>query len=109
MEKQILHLARKSREVYAAKISYQRLRMEELEMIRSIMQDQLEVSQVYLNGSERQIGQIRQGLFSKGGIAGGKTGSTEQWTRVLEVDASSRVNYDSDSDSDAASSYCGSD
>lgn len=49
-----------SREVYTVKMKYQRLRMQELEMVRSIAEGELEESQVYLNQMGHQIGHIRK-------------------------------------------------
>ncbi|KAI9568309.1 hypothetical protein HD554DRAFT_2260079 [Boletus coccyginus] len=54
MNKQMLDLARMTREVYAAKMQYQRLRMQELEMIKLVMGDELEETQGCLNQMERQ-------------------------------------------------------
>lgn len=54
-----LGVARLSRDAYTAKIEYQRKRMQELEMMKSLVEDECEETQVFLTKTERQIGQIR--------------------------------------------------
>ncbi|KAF8123669.1 hypothetical protein EV363DRAFT_1179499 [Boletus edulis] len=80
MTTQMLHLSRKSRDVYTAKLHYQHLRMQELDMMKNIMQDELEEIQVYLNRAEHQIGQIRQELH------GGRTAGGQPTTQVGEFE-----------------------
>ena len=76
MNKRILELARVSREVYIAKMRYQRLRMRELEMMKAVMGDELEETQGYLNQMDGQVGEIHEDLF--GGLA--ESGSNaERW------------------------------
>ncbi|KAI9453752.1 hypothetical protein HD554DRAFT_2043271 [Boletus coccyginus] len=79
MNKQMLDLARMTREVYAAKMQYQRLRMQELEMIKLVMGDELEETQGCLNQMERQVGQIHQDLLDSGAISGSNAGL---WTHL---------------------------
>ncbi|KAG6370924.1 hypothetical protein JVT61DRAFT_10771 [Boletus reticuloceps] len=56
MNKQMLDLARMTREVYVARMQYQRLRMQELEMIKLVMREELEELGGYLNQMECQVG-----------------------------------------------------
>ncbi|KAG9309178.1 hypothetical protein JVU11DRAFT_10889 [Chiua virens] len=85
MHSQMLHLSRLSRDVYAAKIHYQRLRMQELEAIRRILKDELDESRGYLNRMECQIGEIHRKLHGCGDEATANTGSScDQWSRLLD-------------------------
>ena len=78
MNSQMLNLARLSRDVYAAKMQYQCLRMQELEMMRAVVKDEHEETQVSLSQMECQIGQIHKQLYDSGGI-------TENRTMVLPL------------------------
>lgn len=68
-------LARVSRRTRAAQMEYQRLRAEELRLIRSIMEDEVEESNAYLNRTDLQIGSVRNDLFNAGVAAIGSNGS----------------------------------
>lgn len=85
MNTQMLHLARKSRDVYNAKIHYQRLRMQELQMVQGILVDELEASQGCLDMMERQIGEIRTQVYPSGGIANTSTSTSRElgWSCLL--------------------------
>ena len=88
MNSRTLNLARLSRDAYTAKLQYQRIRMEELEMMKAIVEDECEETQVLLNQTERQIGQIRKQLYSSGGIAACR--KTGQW-HLFTSDTTSRA------------------
>lgn len=88
----MLDVARKSRDVYTARIHYQRLRLQELKMIQRALVDELEESQAGLDTTERQIGQIRKQLYSNNGGPGMENickDSRERWACLL--DKSSRI------------------
>lgn len=84
MATRMLHLARISRDVFTTKIRYQRLRMQELQMMQSILVDELEASQVSLDRMEGQIGEIRKQVYSTGGVAN-TASSKERWSRLLDT------------------------
>lgn len=64
-----LDIARLNRDAYTAKIQYQRIRMQELEMMRSLVEDECEETQVLLTRTERQIGEIRAQLCRSRGMS----------------------------------------
>ncbi|KAF8119597.1 hypothetical protein EV363DRAFT_1176118 [Boletus edulis] len=70
MNKQMLDLARMTREVYVARMQYQRLRMQELEMIKLVMREELEELGGYLNQMECQVGRIHQDPLDTGVLSG---------------------------------------
>lgn len=88
MDTQMLHLARQSRDAYNAKIQYQRLRLQELEMMRCFTEDELAESEVSLRQVERRLGQIRKRLYANGGIPGIDQ-CRMQWSGLFRVDGSS--------------------
>ena len=61
-------------------MQYQRLRMQELEMMKDVMGDELEETQGYLNQMEGQIGQIHQDLSGSWAKPGG---NAEQWGHLF--------------------------
>ena len=65
---QRLDLARLSQDTYTVKMQYQCLRMQELEMMRALVEDEYEETQVSLNQTKCEIGQIRKQLYHSGGI-----------------------------------------
>ncbi|KAF8120233.1 hypothetical protein EV363DRAFT_1303562 [Boletus edulis] len=80
MNKKILGLARMSREVYVAKMQYQRLRMRELEMLKDVMGDELEETRGNLNQMEHQVGHIHRDLSNTGTNS---EGGIEQWACLI--------------------------
>ena len=74
MNKQILDLTRMTREVYAAKMQYQHLRMQELELMKLVMGNELEETKRYLDEMECQVGQVHQDLLDSGAISGSNAG-----------------------------------
>lgn len=77
----MLSLARLNRDACTAKMQYQRIRMQELEMMRAIVEDEYEETQVSLSRAEGQIGQIRKQLYDSGGITACR--KTGQWPRLF--------------------------
>lgn len=103
MNTQMLRIARTSRDAHNTKIQYHRIRLRELDMMRSLVADELEESQISLDEVERQIGHIRKRLYASGGTA-----SIEQcgkWSGLF--DASSCAGFACD-ESESGSSYRGS-
>ncbi|KAG1793489.1 uncharacterized protein HD556DRAFT_1443604 [Suillus plorans] len=62
----MLELSRISRRTFAAKMEYQRLRAEELELITSLMRDEMEESQAHLKRADLQIGSLQNSLHNAG-------------------------------------------
>ena len=61
-------------------MQYQRLRMQELEMMKDVMGDELEETQGYLDQMEGQIGQIHRDLSDSWAKLGG---NSEQWAHLF--------------------------
>ncbi|KAF8414433.1 hypothetical protein L210DRAFT_3509235 [Boletus edulis BED1] len=104
MNTQTLHIARMSRDVHTARVQYHRLRMRELEMKRSFVEDELEESQASLSRVERQIGQIRKRLYDSG-CAASVDQSRQQWTGLFNSSPLATFAFD---EPEAESSYQGS-
>lgn len=68
----MLKLSRMTRRAIAARIRYQRLRCRELDLIKSILEDETEVSQSQLKGIDLQIGSICNTLQDQGMTVGGQ-------------------------------------
>lgn len=62
----MLELSHISHRTFAAKMEYQRLRAEELELITSLMRDEMEESQAHLKRTDLQIGSLRNSLHDAG-------------------------------------------
>ncbi|KAG1845033.1 hypothetical protein C8R48DRAFT_678255 [Suillus tomentosus] len=62
----MLELSRISRRAFAAKMEYQRLRTEELELMTSLLKDEMEESQGHLTKTDLQIGSLRNDLHDAG-------------------------------------------
>jgi hypothetical protein len=62
----MLELSHISRRTFAAKMEYQRLRAEELELITDIMRDELEECKGHLTKADLQIGSLRNDLYDAG-------------------------------------------
>lgn len=63
----MLELSRVTRRVLAARVRYQRLRSHELDLIKGLHTDEIELSTKHLNGIDLQIGSIRN-LLQDGGV-----------------------------------------
>lgn len=106
MNREMLQLARMSRDACNAKIQYNRLRAQELEKMRSLVEDEIEASQACLTQVERQIGQIRKRLYASGGMASIDINQRQQhWSSLFRGPPS--IGSDSD-ESEVESSYHGS-
>ncbi|KAG2112425.1 hypothetical protein DEU56DRAFT_762052 [Suillus clintonianus] len=68
LNQRMLELSRITRRAITARMRYQRLRSRELDLIRSILVDETEVSQTQLKGIDLQIGSIRN-LLQDAGIS----------------------------------------
>lgn len=79
MNKLALGLARTSRDVCMAKIQYQRLRLQELELIKAFIGDELEETQGCFSQMEHQVSQIHQDLLGSRAVEPGS--NTGQWAR----------------------------
>ncbi|KAG1883458.1 hypothetical protein F4604DRAFT_1920662 [Suillus subluteus] len=62
----MLELSRVSRQTFAAKIEYQRLHAEELELITAIIRDELEESKGHVTKADLQIGSLQNDLYDAG-------------------------------------------
>ena len=79
MNKQILDLTRMTQEVYAAKMQYQRLCIQELELMKLVMEDELEETKGYLDEMKCQVDQVHQDLLDSGVISESNAGL---WTHL---------------------------
>ncbi|KAG1842701.1 hypothetical protein C8R48DRAFT_678949 [Suillus tomentosus] len=70
LNQRMLELSRMTHRAIAARIRYQRLRSRELDLIKSILEDETEVSQSQLKGIDLQIGSIRNLLQDQGVTVG---------------------------------------
>ncbi|KAG1723567.1 hypothetical protein EDB19DRAFT_1762909 [Suillus lakei] len=66
LNQRMLELSRITRRAVAARMRYQRLRSHELDLIKSILEDETEVSQAQLKGIDLQIGSIRNVIQDAG-------------------------------------------
>ncbi|KAG1892022.1 hypothetical protein F4604DRAFT_1672137 [Suillus subluteus] len=74
LNQRMLKLSRITCRAIAARMHYQRLRSRELDLIKSILDDETELSQVQLKGMDLQIGAIRNVLQDGGVMAIGNKG-----------------------------------
>ena len=70
----MLQLARASRDAFAAYLRFHRLRVKELDMMRTIAADECEQAEVFLRKADWQIGEIKHVLDREGGVC---------WSEVL--------------------------
>jgi hypothetical protein len=75
LSEQMLELSRISRRTIAARVRYQRLRSHELDLIKSLLQDETELSQKTLTDIDFQIGTLRNVLQDDGVTEIGNKGS----------------------------------
>ncbi|KAG1820655.1 hypothetical protein EV424DRAFT_1347156 [Suillus variegatus] len=75
LNERMLELSRITRRAIAARLRYQRLRSRELDLIKSILDDETELCQTQLSGVDVQIGSIRNMLQDAGVAQIGSTGS----------------------------------
>ena len=92
MNSQMLNLAQLSQDIYAAKMQYQCLHMQELEMMRAVVEDEHEETQVSLSQMEHQIGQICKQLYDSGGITACR--KTGQWSCLFNGTTSHASGFD---------------
>ncbi|KAG1868225.1 uncharacterized protein F5891DRAFT_987536 [Suillus fuscotomentosus] len=75
LNERMLELSRITRRAIAARLRYQRLRSRELDLIKSILDDETELCQTQLSGVDVQIGSIRNMLQDAGVAQIGSMGS----------------------------------
>ncbi|KAG1895850.1 uncharacterized protein F5891DRAFT_1250426 [Suillus fuscotomentosus] len=94
LNQRMLELSRITRQAIAARIHYQCLRSRELDLIKSILEDETELCQTQLSGVDMQIGSIRNMLEAQGVTATGNTdsrfdpGNARLWYRSLSDEES---------------------
>ncbi|KAG1879961.1 uncharacterized protein F5891DRAFT_991475 [Suillus fuscotomentosus] len=94
LNQRMLELSRITRQAIATRIHYQRLRSRELDLIKSILEDETELCQTQLSGVDMQIGSIRNMLEAQGVTATGNTdsrfspGNARLWYRSLSDEES---------------------
>ncbi|KAG2739785.1 hypothetical protein P692DRAFT_20881481 [Suillus brevipes Sb2] len=70
----MLELSRITRRAIAARMRYQRIRSHELDLIKSILEDETEVSRKHMNSIDLQIGSLRNMLHDGGTTVIGSKG-----------------------------------
>lgn len=63
----MLELSRITRRAIAARMRYQRIRSHKLDLIKSILEDETEMSQKHMNCIDLQIGSLRN-MLQDGGV-----------------------------------------
>jgi hypothetical protein len=82
----MLELSRVSRRTVAAKMEYQRLRTEELELITAIIRDEHEESKGHLTTTDLQIGSLRNDLYDAGvPVIGSKGRGGNEASKTVEI------------------------
>ncbi|KAG9309379.1 hypothetical protein JVU11DRAFT_10621 [Chiua virens] len=102
MNQKMLSLAQLSRSICTAKMHYQHLRMQELEMMKEVVENQYEDTQFSLNQTHRQIGEIRRQLYNSGGITA--CGETGPWSSLFNSSTSRACGFNEFSSSALCSS-----
>lgn len=107
----MLELSRISRQTFAAKMEYQRLRAEELELITSLMKDEMEESQAHVTKADLQIGSLRNSLHDAGVAVIGDKGrkgakKANGYSRVFPIHGHHEVDDSGGSYDSSVSSGC---
>jgi hypothetical protein len=66
----MLQLARASRHSFSAQVQYCRLRLQEIEVMRTIAMDECDAAEAALQRAESQVGELRHVLHSNGTALG---------------------------------------
>ncbi|KAG2357542.1 hypothetical protein BDR07DRAFT_1380036 [Suillus spraguei] len=101
----MLELSCISRQTFAARMEYQCLHAEELELITSLMRDEMEESQAYLSRADLQIGLLQNSLHDAGVAVIGNKGRKDPKKEIENGRLfPSRADYEVDDSGDSCNS-----